>query len=181
MRLFIGIDLPEDLKKRLLAFQAELKELGIRGSWKARENLHITLEFFGEVEPNVIPILTKTMTQVAKNHRAVSLNVGGLGAFPSWRRPHTMWTAVRGELMNLNEIRDELHRELVQKGIALEDRLFKPHLTLASRPEVDRVDLASVQSKKIGEFIVKEIVLFESKAISGKRIYTHFFEETLVE
>lgn len=181
MRLFIGIDLPEDIKKKLLAFQMELKELGIRGSWKVQENFHITLEFLGEVEPNVIPMITETMTQVAKNHQAVSLNVGGLGAFPSWRRPHTIWTAVSGELKKLNEIRNELHRELAQKGIALEERPFKPHLTLASRPEVDRVDLASVQSKKVGEFIVKEIVLFESKAISGKRIYTHLFEETLVE
>lgn len=181
MRLFIGIDLPEDLKKKLLVFQTELKEHGMKGSWKAQENFHITLEFLGEVEPNLISMLTETLSQVVRNHQPFSLNVSGLGVFPSWQRPHTLWTALGGDLKELNVIRDELHRELAQKGFKLEERPFRPHLTLASRPEIGQVDLSSVQAKSLGEFLVTEIVLFESKAIRGKRIYTHLFEEGLVE
>lgn len=172
MRLFIGIDLPEELKKALLAFQSELKEMGVKGSWKAQENLHITLEFLGELEPRTLPILTETLTQVVRNHQPFSLNVGGLGAFPSFKRPHTVWTSISGGLMELNELKDELHYELALKGFGLEDRTFKPHLTLASRPELADLDLSSAQTKKLGEFHVEEVVLFESKAIHGKRIYT---------
>lgn len=181
MRLFIGIDLPEELKKKLLAFQTELKQIGVKGSWKAQENFHITLEFLGEVEPNLIPMLTERLSKVVKNHQPFSLNVSGLGVFPSWKRPHTMWTAVGGDLKVLNVIRGELHRELAQVGFKLEERPFKPHLTLTSRPEIGQVALSSVQAKNIGGFLVTEIVLFESKAIRGKRIYTHLFEESLVE
>lgn len=164
-----------------MSFQSELKERGIKGSWKDRENFHITLEFLGEIEPNTLPILTETLSQVAKNHQSFRLNVGGVGAFPAWKRPHTVWTSVGGELRELNKLRDELHHELAQKGFILEDRSFKPHLTLISRPELDHLDLASVQTKLLGEFLVREVVLFESKVIRGKRIYTHLFEESLKE
>lgn len=179
MRLFVGIDLPEEIKKALLAFQSELKELGIKGSWKAQENFHITLEFLGEIEPDMLPILRETLSQVARNHQSFSLSIGGLGAFPSWKRPHTVWTSVGGGLKELNKLRDELHQELAPKGFVLEDRPFKPHLTLASRPELEHLDLAAVQTKLLGEFLVTEVVLFESKAVRGKRVYTHLFEESL--
>lgn len=179
MRLFIGIDLPEELKIALLAFQSELKELGVKGSWKAPENFHITLEFLGELDPSTLPLLTETLSLVVCNHKPFSLDIGGLGAFPSWKRPHTVWTSVRGGLTELDKLRGELHRELAQKGFVLEDRPFKPHLTLASQPDLDHVDLSSVQTKLLGEVLVTEIVLFESKVIRGKRIYTHLFGESL--
>ena len=48
---------------------------------------------------------------------------------------------------------------------------FTPHITLASRPKLTDLDLSVVQAKKLGEFMVEEVVLFESRAICGKRIY----------
>ncbi|MPM57824.1 RNA 2',3'-cyclic phosphodiesterase [bioreactor metagenome] len=179
MRLFIGIDLPEELKRELLGFQTELKTLGVKGLWKAQDNFHITLEYLGELDPSTVPLLSETLSQVARKHPSFRLNVGGLGSFPSFKRPHTLWTSVGGSLKELNILRDELHHELAQKRFALEDRPFKPHLTLASRPELDGLDTASAQAKQLGEFVVAEVVLFESKVIRGKRIYTHIFEERL--
>ncbi|HVJ48841.1 RNA 2',3'-cyclic phosphodiesterase [Desulfitobacterium sp.] len=181
MRLFIGIDLSAELKQAILVFQSELRQLGVKGSWKAPENFHITLEFMGELEPNILPTLTETLTIVAQNQRPFIVNIGGLGAFPSFKRPHTLWTAVGGGLDELSRLRDKLHRELTNKGFLLEDRQFKPHLTLASRPELDDLDLSSVQLKKLGEFFVAEVTLFESKAIRGKRIYTDLFRACLTK
>lgn len=179
MRLFIGVDLSDELKQALLEFQFELRQLGVKGSWKSQENFHITLEFLGEIEPNTIHTLTETLSKVVRNHNPFTLNIGGLGAFPTFKRPHTLWTAVGGSLYELNRLRDELHLELAKKGFLLEDRQFKPHLTLASRPELDNLDLSVVQTKKLGEFLVAEVVLFESKAIQGKRIYTDLFRACL--
>lgn len=175
MRLFIGVDLPAEIKRTLLDFQSELKLLGVNGSFKSPDNFHITLEFLGELDGNKIPALTETLSKVAGNYQPFELIIGGLGVFPSFKRPHTLWTAVNGSLSELNGLRDVLHIGLKNKDFKLEERLFKPHITLASRPKLDNIDFSAVQNKKLGEFMVGDIVLFESRAIRGKRVYIDLF------
>ena len=61
----------------------------------------------------------------------------------------------------------------------MDERQFKPHLTLASRPKLDNVDLSGVRTKILGEFMVAEVVLFESRAIDDKRAYIDIFRAGL--
>lgn len=180
MRLFIGVDLPAEIKQALIGFQSELRHLGVTGSWKSEDNLHITLEFLGELDSSLIPVLTQTLIKVANNCRPFELNISGIGAFPSFKRPHTLWTALSGSLTELNRLKDELHRELINKGFKLEERKFKPHITLASRPKLHNTELSVVHIKKLGEFWVTEVVLFESRAINGKRVYLDLYRASLV-
>lgn len=180
MRLFIGIDLPPELKDAILEFQSELRRLGVDGSWKSRENFHITLEFLGELESQRMASLTETLANVAQNHQPFRLSIAGLGAFPSLARPHTLWAAVSGNLVELDRLRDEIHHELAKRGFTLEDRAFKPHITLASRPQLDGTEISGVLAKKLGEFTVADVVLFESKIVQGKRRYPDLYRATLV-
>lgn len=179
MRLFIGIDLPPDIKQAMLEFQSELRRLGVNGYWKSEENFHITLEFLGELEPQRVAALKAALGKVAQNHRPFRLNIAGLGAFPSMKRPHTLWAGVNGSLIELNRLRDEIHAELVKQEFSLEDRAFRPHITLASRPQLDGINLSGALSETLGEFTVNDVVLFESKVIQGKRRYIDLFRATL--
>ncbi|MDI6812736.1 MAG: RNA 2',3'-cyclic phosphodiesterase [Desulfitobacteriaceae bacterium] len=179
MRLFIGIDLPPEIKQIILEFQSELSQHGVDGLWKSQDNFHLTLEFLGEIEPNDIPTLTATLSKVARNHEPFKLDIGGLDAFPSIQRPHTLWTALGGSLSELKRLRDEIHHELAKRRFVLEERQFKPHITLASRPQLDNVDISDVAKKKLGEFMVVDVVLFESRTIRGKRIYTDLYRTRL--
>ncbi|TGE32962.1 RNA 2',3'-cyclic phosphodiesterase [Desulfosporosinus sp. Sb-LF] len=180
MRLFVGIELPDEIKRVLLEFQSELKQLGVKGLWKSAENFHVTLEFLGELEPNSLPTLTETLSKRARNHKPFHLSIEGLGAFPSLKRPHTLWTAISGSLNALHQLRDEIHIELVKNSFVLEERQFKSHITMASRPQFDDIDLSCVRTKKFGEFMVAEVVLFESRASYGKRVYTDLYRTKLL-
>lgn len=171
MRLFIGIDLPKELKQALLNFQHELKGLGLQGAWKSPDNFHLTLEFLGELNCSAVTKLNEIIRSVVKNYPPFSLKLGGLGAFPSLKRPHTLWTSLMGDFSELNGLRAELHTQLRQNEFQLEERSFKPHITLASRPQIGSIDLSAIQSRELGEFLVTEVVLFESKVIQGKRMY----------
>lgn len=180
MRLFVGIELSGELKQTLLEFQSKLKELGVRGLWKSVENFHITLEFLGEIDPNAVPLLKEVLSKGTKNIKPFNLYLGGVGAFPSFRRPHTLWTAVGGDLKELQRLRDDVHLELSKNGFELEERKFKPHITLASRPVLDDIDLSAIQSIKLGEFLVEDVILFESRAVRGKRVYTDLHRQNLL-
>lgn len=172
MRLFVGIDLPGQLKEELVKFQSELKQLGVKAFWKSPENFHITLEFLGELESGNVPVISNALNKGAKQSKPYYLKVVGLGAFPSLIRPRVLWTGVNGNLIELNKLQANIHHELLDSGFTLENRAFKSHITLASRPELPRTNLANFKEKVFGEFLVSEFALIESKVIRGKRIYT---------
>lgn len=180
MRLFIGIDLPKELKQALLNFQHELKALGLQGVWKSSDNFHLTLEFLGELDSGTVTKLNEILSSVVRNHHSFILKLGGLGAFPSFKRPHTLWTSLQGSLDELNRLRAELHAQLQKNGFVVEDRPFKPHITLASRPQFELTDLSAVQTREMGEFLVSEVILFESKVIRGKRVYLDLTRAELI-
>jgi 2'-5' RNA ligase len=172
MRLFIGIVFTPEIKRNILYFQSELKQMGLAGYWKAEENFHLTIEFLGEMQPQVVPVISSILKQAAVNKQPFTLGLEGLGGFPSLNRPHTLWTAVSGDRAELLRLRDDIHRSLLHQGFKLEERPFKPHLTLASRPVLGYTDLTALQTRKLGVFEVKDVILFESRVIRGKRTYT---------
>lgn len=49
MRLFLAINFPEGVKNALSSGMTALARRGVRANWSRRENLHLTLEFLGEV------------------------------------------------------------------------------------------------------------------------------------
>jgi RNA 2',3'-cyclic 3'-phosphodiesterase len=179
MSLFVGIDLPNEIKHTLIDLQCELRQLGVNASWKSPENFHITLEFLGELEASNIQVLTETLNKAVKTNKKFKINIGGLGGFPTINRPHTLWTAIGGSLTELNQLQNNIHNELAKCGFVLEKRRFKPHISLASRPKLEGIDLSEVHSKKPGEFMVVEVVLFESKVFDGKIIYKDLHRTSL--
>lgn len=178
MRLFIGIELSDDIKKSLSVFQTSLKNLGVKGSWKSLVNMHLTLEFLGESDPNQVQGIVESISAVTKKFSPFYLTIKGLGVFPSIKRPHTLWTTADGDVEVLHKIRDEIHNALINKN-ELSDRPFHPHITLASRPVIDQDIFSAEGNKKFGTMLVKHIILFESKAEGGKRIYIKIHQAEL--
>lgn len=172
MRLFIGIDLPSEIKQALLELQSELRNQGVNGSWKSKENFHLTLEFLGELDMSTVPTICECLAKASRSIKPFPLRIGGLGVFPSFKRPHTLWTSVDGRLNELHQLRDRIHSELASQGFNLEERKFKPHITLASRPKLNDEDLSDLRTKEFGEFRVEEIILFKSEEVRGNRLYT---------
>ena len=50
MRLFIAVNLSEEMKKSLIGFMHDLKKQGVEGSFVPAQNLHMTLAFIGEYD-----------------------------------------------------------------------------------------------------------------------------------
>ena len=113
-------------------------------------SFHITLEFLGELDLSNIQILTNRLTKVAENSKSFKVDIGGLGGFSNIKRPHTLWTAIGRSLPELKKLRNELHNELANWGLVLEERKYKPYISLASRPKLEGIDLSEVLFKKLG-------------------------------
>ena len=50
MRLFVAVQLSEELKKSITGTLHDLKQKGVKGNYVPTKNLHLTLAFIGETE-----------------------------------------------------------------------------------------------------------------------------------
>jgi 2'-5' RNA ligase len=92
--------------------------------------VHLTLKFFGAQPADVVPRIRAAADAIAARHRPFALRIGGVGAFPNFRRARVIWLGIdRDPRLELLHHDVEVACETV--GFAIEGRAFRPHLTLA--------------------------------------------------
>jgi 2'-5' RNA ligase len=125
LRLFAAIAIPDDVAERLLALMK-----GVPGAkWRPRENLHLTLRFFGEVTEPVADDLDAALEQVGQGASAFDLQLKGAGAFGG-ADPHALWIGAAAH-PTLTKLAADCERAARRAGLKPEPRKFAPHVTLA--------------------------------------------------
>lgn len=129
MRLFVAINPPEKERERLLTATAPLREAGLPVRWVASASIHLTLKFLGWVRPEDVDRTAEVMAEAAAKTQAFELPIGGFGAFPSLRRPRTVWAGIEATPA-LRCVKHDLEWMFRSLGFEREVRAFQPHLTL---------------------------------------------------
>jgi 2'-5' RNA ligase len=133
-RLFVALEPPEPVRRRLAALAAELRRAAGRAAddvrWVAAENVHHTVQFLGAVPEERVAAIDAALRAAAAEARPLSLEVKGAGGFPNARRPRVVWAGLAGDLEPLAALVQDLGRRLAPLGFPPEERPFSPHLTL---------------------------------------------------
>jgi 2'-5' RNA ligase len=130
MRLFIALPLPATVRERLEGTQAIAHRLGLPLRLARAEGLHLTLAFLGETAESRVDALRALMEEAARRAAPFRLELAGLGAFPSARRPRVLWAGLAGDLAELARLHAALSDRLADAGFRVEAREFRPHITL---------------------------------------------------
>lgn len=120
LRLFVGIDLPPELKLSLSTLCSGLP--GAR--WVDAGNYHVTLRFIGEVDEGVASDIDLALARIKAPR--FSLSLAGIGSFSG----RELFVSVEKNDA-LFHLRDKIERALVRTGLESEGRRFAPHVTLA--------------------------------------------------
>jgi len=141
-RIFIAINLPAGLKKRILSLRQ--KWPGLPARWTFEDNLHLTLVFIGYVGDDQLAEICKITREVAKKYSPFELKFSRVVYGPSSSakasegKPdsQTRMIWLEGERSDaLVRLKDDLENALLESRRSgfyrKEDRQFKPHLTLA--------------------------------------------------
>lgn len=125
MRLFLAINLPDELKKLLFEFAQPLKGFG-KLNLVEEKNIHLTLKFLGEVKESTLDGIIEDLRGV--KFRGFPVTLHGIGVFPSKNYIRVVWV---GCGKGSDEI-VTLHKgvETALKGFK-KDKDFHPHATLA--------------------------------------------------
>lgn len=169
MRLFTAFELPAQVIDEVCRLQEELSPLPFR-RWQPVATLHLTLHFLGEVDPELLDPLEAALREGCSGFGPFQLQLDRLGAFPSLRRPRTLWLGLSGERERLSALEATLRPLVTALGIPLEDRPYSPHITLARDP-LGPITLPEVVVRPLA-WQVPDLVLFHSSLQRGGAIHT---------
>jgi 2'-5' RNA ligase len=127
VRLFVALWPPEHVVAELAETVAAVRPLGSELRWTRPEQWHLTLAFFGEVAEERLPELTERLARAARRHPAVSLRFASGGRFGD----RVLWTRVEGDRDVVRRLADSASAAARRSGLDVEDRPYRPHLTLA--------------------------------------------------
>jgi 2'-5' RNA ligase len=170
-RLFVALDPPDAVRRRLAAIAVELRRGAGRSAdevrWVPPENVHLTIQFLGAVPEERVPDVEAAVRAAAARVRPLSLEVKGAGGFPNARRPRVIWAGLTGDLAALGALAADLGRRLAPLGFPPEDRPFSAHLTLGRAREGRGSPglagaLARAAETEGAPWRATELVLFES-------------------
>jgi 2'-5' RNA ligase len=167
VRTFIAIELPQPVQDSLAALIERLRGSRARVTWVKPENMHLTLRFLGNMEPDPLDRLRANLEVALHDTRSFALRVQGLGAFPNARRPSVLWAGVESDDGELGRVHAIAERAAQSIGLAPETKAFHPHLTLARVK--NPAEAAAVmpfwereQGFEGGSFPVNRVILFSS-------------------
>lgn len=174
MRVFIGIELSEPVKKALFEVQQQIVPDSQKGRFTDIDNFHLTLQFIGEANPQEIEQLKNVVAETASEMMGFETTLDALNKFQK-KRGLILWVGpkVPGPFFHLY---DQLHIIMKEQSFNIEKQLYTPHVTLG-RNIVWKEGTEPSYIQPLDRPIPTEIdnlTLFESVRVNGRLIYRPF-------
>lgn len=194
-RVFVAINLPEDVKKQLESYQSKWLELPVR--WVKKENLHITLIFLGYLSDQDLVEVCRAIKDVSPKHPAFFINLKRVCYGPPQKKPYSEMKSLTGrldkvenrpprmiwvegeKLKELALLKDDLEKSLAGGGVHFlsENRQFAPHITLGRIKSWEWRQIEPEERPEIDEeinlsFPVNSLEVMESQLKRGGSEYT---------
>ncbi|HEX6802753.1 MAG TPA: RNA 2',3'-cyclic phosphodiesterase [Terriglobales bacterium] len=128
MRLFVALDIDEEIREKIAAFVEQVHGLAPDARWVGAASLHVTLKFIGEKPDEKAKDIESTLVAISSQPFAVSFR--GCGFFPTPRSARVFWVGIEAG-PELSHLAQAVEDALTKLGIPEEKREFSPHLTLA--------------------------------------------------
>ncbi len=167
LRAFIAVEITAEVREKLAVLQSKLRKAGGRVGWVAPENIHLTMAFLGNVFAAQVAALSEALDAVAAGFKPFQFEVSDVGFFGSPKSPRIIWAGVAEEMPNLIDLQKLVAARVVGLGLPLENRPFKPHLTLGRVRSGKRADeltsaLTSAKNTAFGWVPVQRLLLMQS-------------------
>lgn len=162
LRIFAALPVPEEICDRVMPLMKGVPN----ARWRPRENLHITLAFYGDITHEQAGDLDEELARI--EIAPFELRLEGANHFGK-DQPHALWLKV-SEAEGLIELARQCRKAAQRCGITMEKRNYLPHLTLAYiRGEADQ--------RRIQRF-EQRLALYRSEPFIADRFHLYSSHET---
>jgi 2'-5' RNA ligase len=160
-RLFIAIDLPDNLAQSLTALDPHYRGL----VFSPPSQIHLTLAFFAAVNAVTANLLREKLAAIS--FRAFFLPVVGLGTFAKNRIPQILWIGVGHAHPHLFQLHKRVNEAALTCNLPIEERAWTPHFTIARAhgisPALMQSFLKKYRDYDAGMVHVEEFHLYQSE------------------
>lgn len=170
-RVFLGLPIPDDIAEPLQRLQA-----GVPGArWQTRDNMHITLNFLGELDEQVLEELHEGLSRIEADVFPVTVKSVGSFEIGKHNEPKILWAGVEKSdaLLRLKKKTDQV---VLETGIQFDHRRYTPHITLArmNKAPLDKVAefIALHNLLHLPDFTADKFCLYESQLREKGAVYT---------
>ncbi|MBS3085376.1 RNA 2',3'-cyclic phosphodiesterase [Candidatus Pacearchaeota archaeon] len=170
MRAFVAVELPEHIKARIFhEFETLMEKDVFGGKFVEKENLHLTLNFLGEISEEKAKKVIDELKGVKFDK--FSCSIGKVGCFPSREHIKVIWV----ELISENNKLKGLYKAIKGKIGNADEREFESHITTARVKFVKNKNklaetLGKIHFKKL-DFKVDYFSLIKSELTKQGPIY----------
>lgn len=179
----MGIKLDRDAVDGITKVLRPFRKLATPIKWTNTENIHLTLKFIGEVEPEVYQDIERVLTSAQYPVAEFPVRISGIGKFGRGPELNILWAGI--EPSNpLETLYRQIEERLATIRIPKENRPFTPHITLArnkknidAKPYLRLID--QHRDTFISESAVKGFQIFKSDLSSVGPTYTILKEISL--
>lgn len=177
MRLFVSVDLPDDLAEPVADLQDEFNDAsGL--NFIDPEQAHVTLKFLGDVDGERVPDLESELEAAVADAgvNPFPVRYGGLGVFPSLEYISVVWFGTETGGDELTALHEAIEERTTEMGFEAESHEFTPHVTLARMEHAGGKELVQelVREREptVGETRVEEVRLTESTLTEEGPVYS---------
>jgi len=170
MRIFIALDIPEQVRARLTEYMERARLLAPEARWARVEGLHVTLKFIGHVDDAVVEKIKAELRSIKA--APFEVKFAGVGFFPNPNAGRVFWAGVNGS-DSLPKLASTIDSAMEKLGIPRETKPYHPHLTLArtsSRPLRGLKPLLD-EPPQFGTMTAREFFLYQSQPQKGGSKY----------
>src|SRR3989344_7176858 len=130
-RIFIAINLPNDIKKQLAGFEQKWPD--VPAKWTPQDNLHITLVFLGDLTDEELAEVCLATKEASERHNTFNIYLNKVAYGPENKIPPRYIWAGGEASKELSLLKKYLENNFLEKIINFkpEPKAFSPHITLA--------------------------------------------------
>ena len=162
-RLFIALNLPQEVKNAINDFTNKLKKTHKEIRWISSEGLHITLHFLGELNEQEEDEIKISLQSLDNQFKEMEFETGKISAFPNINNPRVVYLACKQINGNsIEKLQKLIGFNLVKAGTKIDKRKWGPHITIGRVKEQTILDLKTEFEKtkfKIASFEIMEAFL----------------------
>jgi 2'-5' RNA ligase len=179
IRTFIALELQDNIKDKIKEFQETIKSSNIiKGSWVAKDNLHLTLKFLGDTKLKYVEGIKQNIKDCLKDKTPIRCYLNRIGCFPNEKSARVIWAGLDDENGQILDLAKRLENSLFEFGFKKEKRDFKNHVTICRPRQILDPNQLSLLIEEINknikplEFTINKITFFESQLTPQGSIYT---------
>lgn len=169
MRLFVSIDLPDDLAESVEGVQDRFRDAdGL--SFTNPIQAHVTLSFLGDVDEDRLPAIEDALRAAVEDDidfGPFDAEIEGVGVFPNTEYIRVLWVGVGDGAEEMTLLNDAVESRLYDLDFSPDDNDFVPHVTIARMQHAGGKELVQRNVREleptVGRMEVEEIRLTKSE------------------